>query len=251
MGTKKEVKVISKKKIVLKNGQSVKLEFYQFPELNSIYAVDKNESIVGILSFEIMHKYVCPLSKEENLEMIHKNVTSVQKNELEINVLQSNRDIFDIKDNVLTIGEWKYKLKKSSAILDLIEIKDKNFFQVGLGSAMHKEMEDFAQKEGCSEIRLAHYFPIGEFAHGARPFYEHKGYVFKNNGGVLEVYKPLQEKSQTKAQEIALLETSFSGTRCPTPAIQNQEETFEASKSSSYGTPINQKYLNEFADKQK
>ena len=215
MDIKKGKKMISKKRLVLKNGQQVKLEFYHLPDIFSIYALDKNNEIVGILSFEIMKRFVCVLSEQERqAEAKARNVPLFMvKKQMQIDVFQSSMKMYDIQGDVLLYDGEKYMLEKTSAILDLIEIKDRNFFQVGLGSAMHKEMENFVRETNCDEIRLALYYPFGEFQNGTRAFYEHMGYVFEKTNGTTTVFKPLSK------------------------------QTSKAESQNSFGTPVQAKYF--------
>ena len=219
--------MLIKKKIALKNGKHASLEFYLLPEIFSIYALDDKENVVGQLSFEILRKFVHTFSKEEcqNEAISLENYLSMLKGEDEIDVTQSNQDKFDIKGDILMKNGKEYHLKRSVAYLNLIEIKDENFFQVGLGSAMHKEMEDFVRANGCDEIRIFSYYPFGPFQSGTRAFYEHSGYVFDYSNGI-KVDKPLTKKLDLdKMTSLQILP----GKSC----------------NSSTGTPINEKYIQE------
>lgn len=226
--------MISKKTVVLKNGLNVNLEFYQLPDIFSIYAIDQRNEIVGLLSFEIMRRFVCERHEEEYQKMslmLGIPVSKLKEQDV-IDVTQSDQDKYDIHGDFLIVDGQKYDLKQTVAFLDLIEIKDQDFFQVGLGSAMHKLMEKFAKANGCDEIRIPLYYPFGEFRSGTRTFYENVGYVFDTNG--LKVTKHLDCKEQI-AEGTPLL--------APTVAFKCPDS--ETSHNSSKGTPINEKYFKE------
>lgn len=193
MGTTQKQKELCKKEIKLKNGKTISLSFlisqtgqYQ------IFAQNENK-IVGQLQFELFRTFSRKGSQENTKHSQTGRVSNQLPKEMELS--QSELQQYDIKDDTLTIEGTTYDFKKARAILTIFEVKDKNFFHVGLGSAMHEEMEKFVQKKQCTEIRLASFFPIGEFAHGSRAFYEHKGYVFENIEGIMSVHKPLPTKN--------------------------------------------------------
>ena len=219
--------MLSTKNIVLKNGQTVSLDFYELPDGFSIYAIDKNNEIVGLLSFEILRKFVYVFSEEErqNEAKRYKLPLYMINEELHIDVPQVSQDKYDIRGDFLFDDGKKFSLRNSIAFLNLIEIKDKNFFQVGLGSAMHKEMEAFAREQRCDEIRLSLYYPFGDFKCGTHAFYEHVGYIFGKADDIFGVYKPLTRKIDRS-------------TDITTPTVTNNSCV-------QAGTPINEKYIKE------
>ena len=247
MEKQSDEEIVSKKKIALKNGKHVLLEFYRLPDSYSIYAVDEKGYVVGQLSFEISYKFATKLDEETRQELAEaRNIPlSMINEEIEVVVMQSEKDNFEIRGDYLRYKGRIFALKNKVAYLDLIEIKDKKFFQVGLGSAMHKEMENFAKKTNCDEIRLAIYFPFGEFGHATPAFYKKSGYTFEQINGIMSVYKVLEKENAASNQNMS----SNQNTKSDQKAASDQKEC--AGKSTNLaqyqtcGTPINARFLRE------
>ncbi len=190
-----------KKQYYLKDGKHANILFAEFPEQCSVFAEDDSKKIVGKLSFEIVKVFSRKLSSADKTETSAAQENSeIENDNLTITVTQENQEKYDIKDNILNYQNTKYYLEKTFAMLHLIEILDKNYFQVGLGSVMHDVMEKFAKSEGCSQIRLQKYQPFGQFGHGTKSFYENKNYKLETLDGQKVFCKDLSQKNKSIAK---------------------------------------------------
>jgi len=90
----------------------------------------------------------------------------------------SEQEHFDIKDDKIILSNGDiYNIDEIICQLHRIEILDKRFFKVGLGSCLLKALESIAIKNNCSQIE-AFFSPFGDFSHGALSFYKNNGFEF-------------------------------------------------------------------------
>lgn len=171
-------------RIELFGGKHALIEFVFDDDTSYIIrAYDDEMNVVGCCYFDIEKLFQRQLSPEERLANA-KYRGSLEKTPKTCELFVTKKDLhkYNIKENVLifkTHGvEKPFPLKWAKCKLDLIEIKRKDFFMVGLGTAMYKIMEDFALKNDCTQI-YAHFQPIGQFSSGSRKFYEHNGFTIE------------------------------------------------------------------------
>ena len=101
-----------------------------------------------------------------------------------------------VDKNFLAANNLQDNLKANLCILDEIEITDKEYFKIGLGSLLFKKMEAFAKSNDCQEI-VGWFYPNGEFWHGAKDFYIKNGFTFKQDNDRIILRKnimPTKEK---------------------------------------------------------
>lgn len=169
------------KRIELFSGKHALLEMVFDDDTSYIIrAYDDEMNVVGCCYFDIEKLFQRQLSPEERLANA-KYRGGLEKTPKTSELLVTKKDLhkYNVKDNILTFRtrgiDKHFPLKWAKCKLELIEIKRKDFFMVGLGTAMYKIMEDFALKNDCSQI-YAHFQPIGQFSSGSRRFYEHNGF---------------------------------------------------------------------------
>lgn len=127
-------------------------------------------------------RYRIPISKVphcKDVECIEGQIERVTKNHV-----------------ILKTGE-KYLRKETICNLGKIEILDKKFFKVGLGTRMIHVVEKVAQKYNCTYIEGV-FLPFGEFACGSELFYDRNGFDFKKGDEGLNltyVYKNCTPKT--------------------------------------------------------
>ncbi len=168
-----------------------------------IRAYDDDKNVVGCCYFDIEKLYQRQLTQEERLSNSpHFGGIDKTPETSELFVTKKDLHKYNISDNVLTFrtrGSVKtFPLKWAKCKLELIQIKRKDFFMVGLGTAMYKIMEDFAIKNDCTQI-YAHFQPIGEFSSGSRRFYNHNGFSIEFDPIDQKHYatKPLPQKEKS------------------------------------------------------
>ena len=173
------------KKIDLYGGKSVFLEMILDDDTSYIIRAYSGLDVVGVCYFDIEKFYQRKLSHDERLANapFFGGIEKTPKT-CEILTTKKDKDKYIIKDNLLLFksrGKWHYfPLQWAKCELELIEIKHKDFFKTGLGTAMLKTMEEFILQDGCTQI-YAHFQPIGAFAKGSRKFYERNGFSIEHD----------------------------------------------------------------------
>ncbi len=158
------------KEITLYNDKSVFLKFKKCQKYYTIESFDDAGKLIGYCCFDI----------EKLFEKIEK---SNQKKYIYLD--RSNENEYKIKNNLLFYQnkdgqEEIYHLNHAKCKMKCIEIKSAEFFKTGLGSAMFKEMENYAKQEQCCQI-YARYQPYGEFANGTSSFYIKNGFSIEKD----------------------------------------------------------------------
>ena len=170
--------------ISLYNGKKAYLEYVNDnPQSFIIRAKDCHGNVVGTCYFNIEKLFKRKLSEEERqersayfggldntpvTESIYIDNYTKRNYKIEQNVL------YDKKDG----KEIAYYFDFAKCHLQIIEIKDKEYFKTGLGTLMFKVMEQFAIQEQCFQI-YARYQPYGDFASGTHSFYIKNGFTIE------------------------------------------------------------------------
>lgn len=174
------------KRIELYGGKHVFLEFvYDDDTSYIIRAYDSNEEtreVVGCCYFDIEKLFQRKLSQEERLaNAVYFGGIAKTPETSELFVTKKDLHKYNINDNILTFRthgvDRQFPLKFAKCKLELIEIKRKDFFKTGLGTAMLNVMQSFAIANDCFEI-YALFCPLGDFASGSRKFYVKNGFTF-------------------------------------------------------------------------
>lgn len=166
------------KKITLSNGESVNLIFNDSNSSSYVIeAYNQSNTRVGYCYFSITKKYERDLTEDELA--ILRRVCSNPKKTSTLVVDKSNKDHFQIANDILYyINKGKveeFHLTSAKCRLELISVEQEQFSNVGLGTAMFKEMEEIALKEKCTQI-YATYEPYGAFAESSPYFYQKNGF---------------------------------------------------------------------------
>ena len=194
------------KKITLSNGESVNLIFNDSNSSSYVIeAYNQSNTRVGYCYFSITKKYERDLTEDE-LAMLRR-VCSNPKKTSTLVVDKSNKDHFQIANDILYyINKGKveeFHLTSAKCRLELISVEQEQFSNVGLGTAMFKEMEEIALKEKCTQI-YATYEPYGAFAESSPYFYQKNGFriyfdLKKCAVWQLKIYRKIQKPhSQAK-----------------------------------------------------
>ena len=166
---------------------------------------DKNKTVVGCCYFNIEKLFQRQLRPEERLASAP-YFHGLEKTPKTTEIYVTKRDMhkYRIDGDVLTFRtkgrDEQFPLKFAKCHLESIEIKKKEFFQTGLGTAMLKTMEAFAIANSCFQI-YAHFQPYGDFACGSRRFYNRNGFTIEydpcDNKQYATKLLPKKEKSST------------------------------------------------------
>ena len=179
-----------KEKIKLKNGKFVYINLFSTKDNYTITAAEEEGRIVAKCIFEILTQKVS-LIKDTKIKKFEGKYLIKKTNPL------NNSFTSQIVDkNFLAANNLQDNLKANLCILDEIEIMDKEYFKVGLGSLLFKKMETFANSNGCKEI-VGWFYPNGDFWHGAKTFYIKNGFTFKQDNDRIILRKnimPTKEK---------------------------------------------------------
>lgn len=183
--------MFDKKKIKLKNGKTATLYHTSFPEQNIITAQDFFGHIIAKCAYSILytfsHEINNPANNLPSKTIYHKFGKNIIK-EKDFNGEYLKLKITDNKEVLC-------QLEKKECELLHIEILDEKYFQVGLGSAMFKEIEQIAKEDKCERI-YAKYSPFGNFSMGSYSFYIRNGFHFEtSNKGEKIAVKMLSKDS--------------------------------------------------------
>ena len=179
-----------KEKIKLKNGNFAYITLVSTKDNYMITAAEEEGRIVAKCIFEILTQKVS-LIKDTKIKKLEGKYLVKRTNSLNKSFTSQIVD-----KNFLTTNNLQYNSKVNLCILDEIEITDKEYFKIGLGSFLFKKMEAFAKSNDCQEI-VGWFYPNGEFWHGAKDFYIKNGFTFKQDNDRIILRKnimPTKEK---------------------------------------------------------
>lgn len=166
------------KKITLSNSEPVTLIFKNDdPHSYIIEAYNQNDIRVGYCYFNIIKTFERDLTEDE-LAMLRRVCSNPHKTSTLI-IDKSDKDDFQIANDILYyVNKNKieeFNLTSAKCHMELISVEQKEYSNVGLGTTMFKEMEEFALREKCTEI-YAIYEPYGAFADISPYFYQNNGF---------------------------------------------------------------------------
>ncbi len=173
------------KRIELFGGKHAFLEFVSDDTTSYIvraYDCDSEErNVVAVCYFDIERLFQRHLSENEILKNAQ-YFGGIEKTPKTSELFLKKKDLpnYNIKNNILifkTHGIDKlFPLKFAKCYLESIEIKNEEYFKVGLGSAMLKVVEAFAIAND-RYMMYAHYAPYGKFQTGTKNFYMKNGFI--------------------------------------------------------------------------
>ncbi len=181
----------------LSNERVVKLCFISTKDDFLICALNDSGTSVGKCRFEIIDKTIHPLNKRQLQKFSHHYNEGGQ----------SENPLFLVKEKNVNNGETRSYITtkrpqtpptsdattSSTKVCKLqsIEVLSDEFFKVGLGSAMFKEMEKFAKTQNCTQIE-AWFSPYGNFWSGSQGFYTKNGFkIEKDENGTVFATKEI------------------------------------------------------------
>lgn len=179
-----------KEKTKLKNGKFVYINLFSTKDNYMITAAEEEGRIVAKCIFEISTQKVS-IIKDTKIKKLEGKYLIKKTNPL------NNSFTSQIVDkNFLAINNLQNISKVNLCMLDEIEITDKEYFKIGLGSLLFKKMEAFVKSNDCQEI-VGWFYPNGDFWHGAKAFYINNGFTFKQDNDRIILRKnimPTKEK---------------------------------------------------------
>ena len=150
--------------ITLPNGKEVTLVLTYDDYNFFISALDENRIKVGQCKFNIEKIFREQYTPGKFQHVVRLNVTRLDHfNATGNTYIRDTGEVFDYDKTITT--------------LDSINILSEDYFKVGLGTAMCKEMEKVSRTYNSSSIE-GFYNPNGKFAHGAERFYKNNGFTF-------------------------------------------------------------------------
>lgn len=186
---------MDKKLIKLKGDKIAYLSLQDISGACNIFARDENGTLIGECIFNFA--YICsrPLTEHQRsmyaklykipFEKTPKSIeTKIVKNE-PLNITHDKKAI--IKNNHI------YKINTTICELAYIDVLEKEYYKVGLGTQMFKEMEKIAFSENCDMIE-ALFIPYGEFQLSSKEFYKRHGFKFIEKCGLPYAIKTYSEK---------------------------------------------------------
>ncbi len=178
----------------LKNNLKCKLTLSRIKDDNSYYInATSGNSLVGRCKFDIIKVFARPLSNKERSMYALRHKTDLNApNDIEV-----KRTDLNAPNNTITINGHTYSLKYSYCDLDKIEVLDKVFISVGLGSSMYKMLEEYAIHKGCCKVEV-YCYPYGEFRTSTIGFYSRNGFKFTKNSYATKDLSKVQEKENLK-----------------------------------------------------
>lgn len=173
---------LRRKQVNLKGGKVAFISAYKLGkgDITVVFASDEHKFKVAESHFSYTYVFERPLSENErklNARYSKRPIESVPYvKEFKLDEFHAQRFKVDGNYIVLSNGE-KFKIKRKYLSLIGIEILDERFYKVGLGTALIKEVEKFAIKNGCDSIE-GMYLPNGKFKCCAENFYKRNGFEF-------------------------------------------------------------------------
>lgn len=187
--------IAQKKKVSLKDGKIAYLLLYGISggDFTVICAKNKNGSRVAECIFSYMYVFERPLSSKDREIISKKNNVPLESvpyvKEFKLDEFHTQKYKISGNEIVFSNGD-RFKVKRKYLNLIGIKILNREFYKVGLGTAMIKEVEKLALKNGCDSIE-GMYFPNGEFHFGTNEFYKRNGFEFYRELGVRCIRKKL------------------------------------------------------------
>lgn len=179
----------------LKNNLKCKLSLSKIKDDESYYInATYGTHLVGRCKFDIVKVFARPLSdKERSMYALHHKISL----ENAPNDIEAKRADLNAPNNTIVINDHTYSLKYSYCNLDKIEVLDKEFLGVGLGSAMYNMLENYATSKGCSKVEV-YCYPYGEFKVSTVGFYTRNGFQFTKNSYATKDLSKTLEKGNLK-----------------------------------------------------
>ena len=190
---------LRRKQVNLKGGKVAYLSAYNLGkgDITVIFAKDKNKRKVAECHFSYVYVFERALSEKERILNARYGKIPIEKipKVKEFKLDEFSTQSFKVSGNeiVLATGD-RYKVKRKYLNLIGISILEREFYKVGLGTEMIKEVEKFAIKMGCDSIQGI-YLPNGEFQFGAHDFYRRNGFEFYKDLGVNCIRKKITKIS--------------------------------------------------------
>ena len=177
----------------LKNNLKAEIKLSESEELNSLFAYDENNKVVGFCYFSLFHTYHKSAPESFRLSYAKKHKINVEDApttyNFKININSTEK--FTVNNNTITFENGKsYDYDKIVCKINEIEIVDERYFKVGLGKALLTEVENFALNHNCKTIK-GKYLPKGNFYHGTHQFYQRNGFKFENENNETMIIKTL------------------------------------------------------------
>ena len=179
--------------ITLPNGKEVTLVLTHDDYNFFISALDENRIKVGQCKFNIEKFFIEEYTPGKFQHIVRLNVTRLDHYNATGNTyIRDTGEVFNYEKTITT--------------LDSINILSDDYFKVGLGTAMYKEMEKVSRTYNSSSIE-GFYNPNGKFAHGAEKFYINNGFTFdkttyKSLTVVRKTLQKLPHNTSTKVNDI-------------------------------------------------
>ena len=167
--------------ITLHNGKSVTLKLTSDDYHFYITALDENQMEVGKCQFNIEKMFKEQTDSNSFQRIVRLNVALLDKYNAQGNTyIRYTGEVFCFDKTITTLNS--------------INILHADYFKVGLGTAMLKEVEKLSRLYNASHIE-GFYNPNGKFAHGAEKFYKNHGFIFDNKSipNLTLITKPLQK----------------------------------------------------------
>ncbi len=178
---------LQRKQVNLKGGKVAYLSAYKLGkgDITVVCARDEHGQAVAESHFSYAYVFERTLSEHERkmtsryCKIPLESVPLVKEYKLD----EFHAQTFKVDGNEIVFSSGKrYKIKRKHLSLIGIEILDDRFHNVGLGTAIIKEVEKFAIKNGCDRIE-GMYHPNGRFQFSAHDFYKRNGFEFYSDLG--------------------------------------------------------------------
>lgn len=186
------------KQIKLKNNKLADLHLEKDGCDFFLYATSTNGDKIAYCTFSLYFKIEKTLTFEEKLKYSKKHKITLEKVPEKLYKILDNEKDFKICNNFIKLKNGKvYTLSETVCELAKIEILNKNYFKVGLGSYLLKTMENIIAKYNCSHIEGI-YAPFGQFQCGTEEFYDRNNFeIIKDPAlyGLKQIYKKYKPKT--------------------------------------------------------
>lgn len=162
------------------NGKKVSIILTSFNDGEfNFFALDEKRKIVAKCSFDIINTYIRK-NASSSTSAPKSNSTALQSASGKIEMKVGNLSSQQPHQEVIIKNGKIYLLQDTYCKLVSIEICDKRFYKVGLGSELFKLTEDFSIKQNCSKIS-AWVYPHGQFGNGTLKFYHRNDFSFSKD----------------------------------------------------------------------
>lgn len=177
---------VKKEKCVLAQTSCLDGEFYCVLNSQAQIVATCNYNIIKVFNRDLTRRDIFLRDRHNLNQTIVERMTQLTITSKEMPIYKKL-----INDNSLLVDGQAYKLRDAYCQLDNIEIKNKDYYKIGVGSFIIKNLQNYAIQQKCTRIQ-GWYFPNGDFIDGSKDFYVRNGFEFVEDKNKTYVIKHLQ-----------------------------------------------------------